>query len=303
MQPVLAQAGEVTRPTFWQISHVGEALFYYLAAVTVVVFVYGVYDRFATYARGAEDPFERLEKAPRRVASAAKIVFTNEKQFNRDRYGGLMHAFIFWGFLTLFIGTTILAIDMDIWTKALGQDSFFVGDFYLAYSLVMDALGLLFVVGIGMALYRRYVVHNHRLWGKHTGLEDDLFVWTLFLLGVGGYLTEGIRILGTGYPAFETVSFVGWFVADVLRVAGVGVESQLAANLYWVAWWSHALIALTFVASIPYAKPFHMISSFANVVTRDELAGKRLPGVPSDASPDEIGPSKIEDFSWKPTKA
>jgi Fe-S oxidoreductase len=283
-----------TRPTFWQISHVGEAVFYYLAAVTLLVFAYGVYDRFARYARGREDWFERLDDLPGRVLSAAKTVGSNEKQFNRDLYGGVMHAFILWGFLTLLIGTTILAIDIDV-ARKLGV-GFFYGDFYLAYSLVMDALGLLFVVGIGMAIYRRYWVRNERLWGKHTGLEDDAFVWSLFVLGVGGYLLEGLRILGTGFPAFETVSFVGWFVADVLAVAGVG--ESMAATLYWATWWSHSIVAFVFVAAIPYAKPFHMISSFANVVTRDEKAGKRLPGVPADLDAD-TGAESIDSFSWR----
>src|SRR6056297_2851110 len=199
---VLAQAGsEATRPTFWKIGHFGEAIFYYLAAVTVAIFAFGVYDRFSTYAEGTESWFDRLDDLSGRIVSATKIVFSNQKQFDRDLYGGLMHAFIFWGFLTLLIGTTILAIDMDIWTKALGQPSFFEGAFYLSYSLVMDAMGLLFVVGVGMAIYRRYVVRNERLWGDHTSLEDGAFVWTLFFLGVGGYLVEGVRILGTGFPS------------------------------------------------------------------------------------------------------
>uniref|UniRef100_UPI0010804C9F heterodisulfide reductase-related iron-sulfur binding cluster n=1 Tax=Halostella pelagica TaxID=2583824 RepID=UPI0010804C9F len=291
-----AQAeGAVTRETFWTISEVGEVLFYYLAAVAILVFLYGVYERFARYARGTDDWFDRLNDLPGRVVSATKIVFSNQKQFDRDRYAGLMHAFIFWGFLTLLIGTTILGIDMDL-ARKLG-DSFWTGDFYLAYSLTMDAMGLLFVVGIGMALYRRYWVRNERLWGKHTSAEDDLFIWSLFLLGVGGYVAEGIRIVGTGFPEFETVSFVGWFLADVFVIAGM--TESLAVDLYWWAWWSHAVLALAFVASVPYAKPFHMISSYANVVTRDEKAGKRLPGVPEDASPDEIGYSDVKDFSWK----
>ncbi|WP_158058557.1 heterodisulfide reductase-related iron-sulfur binding cluster [Halorussus halophilus] len=298
---VLSQAGaETTRPTFWKIGHLGELIFYYLAAVAIAFFVFGVYQRFARYSQGGEDWFERLDDLGSRVASSAKIVISNEKQFNRDFYGGVMHAFILWGFLTLLIGTTILAIDMDIWTKALGRESFFTGAFYLSYSLVMDAMGLLFVVGVGMAIYRRYWVRNQRLWGKHTSREDDLFIWTLFLLGVGGYVTEGVRILGTSATrdvSFETVSFVGWFLYDVMQVAGVTPEIATAA--YPVVWWSHAILALAFVAAIPYAKPFHMISSFANVVTRDEKAGKRLPGVPEDASPEEIGASSIEDFSWK----
>jgi Fe-S oxidoreductase len=298
MTPLAQAGGEVTRPTFWRIGAVGEAVFYYLAAVALLVFAYGVYARFARYARGTEDPFDRLDDFGQRVVSAGRVVLTNRNQFDRDLVGGLMHAFVMWGFLTLFIGTSILAVDMDI-ARRVGY-GFFHGDFYLAYSLVMDAMGLLFVVGVGVALYRRYWTRNHRLWGRHTSVEDDLFVWTLFLLGAGGYVTEAVRILGTSATrdvSFETVSFVGWFLKDVL--AAVGVTPDAAAAVYPLAWWSHSLLALAFVAWIPYAKPFHMLSSFANVVARDDRDGVRLPRVPEDAAPEDIGPSSIDDFSWK----
>ncbi|UWG46448.1 Membrane associated Fe-S oxidoreductase [Halanaeroarchaeum sp. HSR-CO] len=294
----LAQvAPDVTRPTFWQIGPAGELVFYYLAAVAIAIFLYGSYERVRSFAAGPADPIDRLDDLGRRVLEATRIVASNEKQFDRDWYGGLMHTLIFWGFLTLLVGTTILAIDMDIWTKALGQPSFFVGAFYVSFSFVMDALGFLFVVGVGMALYRRYWIRNGRLWGKHTGPEDDLFVWSLFLLGVGGFLQEGIRILGMGMPDYEVVSFVGWTVANSLAAAGVSEAGATAA--YGPLWWSHAVIALLFVAAVPYAKPLHMLTSFANVVTRDEQAGTRLPGVPEDASPEEIGFTGLEDMSWK----
>ena len=285
-----------TRETFWTVSPIGEVLFYGLAAMAVLVFCYGIYERFARYARGSADPFERLDDLPGRVFRASREVLSNEGQFDRDLYGGVMHAFVLWGFLTLLIGTTVLMIDMDLYRPLTG-DSFFVGDFYLSYSLVMDALGLLFVVGVGMALYRRYAAREDRLWGEHTSFEDDAFVWSLFLLGVGGYLVEGLRIVGTGAPEFEAVSFVGYFLALAFATAGMGPE--LAEALYPWFWWSHALLALLFVGWIPYAKPFHMISSFANVVTRDEKAGRRLPGVPADLPPDEIGYTSMEDLSWK----
>ncbi|MFC4357006.1 heterodisulfide reductase-related iron-sulfur binding cluster [Halobium salinum] len=283
-----------TREVFWTISPVGKGLFYGLAAMSVVLFLYGVYARFARYTRAAEEPIPRLDELPARVSSSATTVLSNAKLFDRDRYGGVMHAFIMWGFLTLLIGTTILGIDIDLYRPLTGE-SFFVGDFYLSYSLVMDALGFLFVVGIGMALYRRYAARNWRLHGRHTSLEDDAFVWTLFALGVGGYVIEGLRILEAGFPDHETVSFVGYFVGLVLATLGVGPE--LAESLYWWGWWSHAILALGFVALVPYAKPFHMISSFANVVTHDEQAGKRLPSVPADL--DHVNAESIDDFTWK----
>jgi len=287
----------VTRPTFWQIGHVGEAVFYYLAAVTILVFLVGVYRRVRGYTRGTEDPFDRLTDLPGRILDGAKIVTSNEKQFDRDLVGGLMHAFIMWGFLTLLIATIILTVDVDIYRPLTGGESFFVGDFYLSYSFVVDAMGLLFVVGLGVAIYRRYAAQTERLWGKHTDREDHLFLWSLFLLGLGGYLIEGVRILAFDFPSHEQVSFVGYFVGTVLATAGLGADA--ATELYPITWWSHALLAFWFVAWLPYGKPFHMLSSYANVVTRDEKAGVRLPGVPADAAPEDIGPSHIEDFSWK----
>ena len=301
MLPVVPlQADEVTRDTFWLISNHEKVLFYFLATVTVVVFAYGTYGRFARYAEGSDDWFDRLDDLPGRIASAAKIVASNEKQFNRDLVGGLMHAFILWGFLTLLIATTILFIDewYRVFTIAMGdRQSFWVGDFYLSYQLVTDALGLLFVVGLSVAIWRRYVVRSERLWGKHTDWEDAFLVWSLFALGVGGFLLEGLRILGDGGPitAVEPVSFVG--TATALGLAAIGMDASMAALVYPVAWWSHALLAFLFIAAIPYAKPFHMLSSFANVVTRDEKAGARLPGVPSDL--DATNAESIDDFSWK----
>ncbi|GAB3678125.1 heterodisulfide reductase-related iron-sulfur binding cluster [Halopiger thermotolerans] len=302
---VIAQS-DVARETYWGISATEYAVFYLLTAITIAVFLYGVYRRFARYAAGDDDPFARLNDLPSRTLTAAKIVLSNEKQFDRDLYGGLMHAFILWGFLTLFIATSILAVDGYVY-KPIFQGHFWEGDFYLAYQFVVDAMGLLFVVGLGMAIYRRYWVRNERLWGRHTTGEDDLFVWTLFLLGVGGFLLEGLRVYSAGIPDHEVVSFVAYGMALAFEAAGLPTlgpeQAGLNAaglnveNLHWLAWWSHSLLAFFFIAWIPYAKPFHMLSSFANVVTRDEKAGQRLPNVPADL--DATNAESIDDFTWK----
>jgi Fe-S oxidoreductase len=288
---------EPTRETFWQISRVEEVLFYFLSAVAVIVFAYGVYSRFARYTQGREDPFDRLSNLGTRIRESTRIAFSNEKQFDRDLVGGLMHSFILWGFLTLLIGTTILFVDKYAYKPVTGS-SFYVGDFFLSYSFVMDLMGLLFVCGISIAIYRRYVVRNERLWGKHTGYEDDLFVWSLFVLGVGGFALESVRILGWlgGPQDFEQVSFVSYFLATVYE--GVGLTASQAQAIYPAVWWSHSIVALWFIAWIPYAKPFHMLSSFANVVTRDPKAGVRLPGVPADPAAD-TSTEDIDDFTWK----
>ena len=59
---LVLQTGEtVTRETFWLVGPVGKAFFYFLAALAIAIFLYGVYERFARYTRGTEDAFARLD--------------------------------------------------------------------------------------------------------------------------------------------------------------------------------------------------------------------------------------------------
>ena len=292
-------ASTPTRETYEPIGTVEYYIFYMLAVIAILIFAVGAYRRVRSYTAGPDDEFERTDDLSARVVDAARIALSNQKQFDRDLYAGLMHSFIVWGFLSLLIATTILSIEDWIVNK-LFDASFWTGDFYLAYQFSVDALGLLFVVGMAMVIYRRYWVRNQRLWGRHTSLEDDLFVWSLFLLGVGGFLVEGARILVNGYPEFEVVSFVGWATAvgfeNGMNAVGLSSQGDYEA-MHWVMWWTHSLLAFGFIAWIPYAKPFHMLSSYASVVTRDEKAGQRLPGVPSDL--DATNAESIDDFTWR----
>ena len=81
---IAQSGGEVTRPTFYGISHVGEVIFYYLAVVAILILLYGAYERVTRYAQGAEDSRDRLDNIVGRIVSAVKIVGSNEKQFDRD---------------------------------------------------------------------------------------------------------------------------------------------------------------------------------------------------------------------------
>ena len=291
---VLQSGDDVTRPTFFEISHVGKILFYVLAVITIGIFVRGVYLRVSRWTEGREDPQERLSNLPGRIRRATSEIGSNAPLFDRDPFAGVMHTFLLWGFLTLFVGTSILAIDMDV-AQLFFDTSFWTGDFYRAYEVVMDAMGLLFVVGVAMAMYRRYWIRSERLWGPRVSVADDAFVWTLFVLGVGGFLLEGLGILGRGIPDFEVVSFVGYGLA--LAFEGAGLTANDAATIYPAIWWIHAIHALAFVALIPYFKAFHMLSSFANVVAQDDKAGARLPGIPADL--DHENATDVDHFTWK----
>src|SRR3989441_9320178 len=72
-------------------------------------------------------------------------------------YPGIMHAIMFWGFLALFMGTVLATIDYDITLPFWGY-KLLKGRFYLFYETVLDLFGLFFVIGLGMAVLRRFLL-------------------------------------------------------------------------------------------------------------------------------------------------
>ena len=73
----------------------------------------------------------------------------------RELYPGIMHGLIFFGFVVLIFGAVFDATEFHV-TEPLGF-AFLRGKFYLVFSFLMDLFGLAVLIGILMALYRRYV--------------------------------------------------------------------------------------------------------------------------------------------------
>ena len=123
---------------------------------------------------------------------------------------------------------------------------------------------------------------------------DWVFVGALLYLVVTGYLLEGVRI-AMDQPGYDGYSPVGWASAQLFVGAGFG-DGALTALRHTI-WWSHGLVALAFVASIPYTKAVHMLTSFASLVLRDPLAGKRLASIPPERAAEPAGYATLSDFA------
>ena len=145
---MLVAAAEKTREVFWHFPTWLEVLWYVLAMASVLVFAYGVARPVAKYRRGRRSWMPPRAELPRRFATATKTLFSHASIKRRDPYVGWAHRAVFYGFIVLFIGTVILAINTDITERFFGW-SFFKGDFYLGYSIVLDVLGLALIAGRG----------------------------------------------------------------------------------------------------------------------------------------------------------
>ncbi len=301
-------AAEKTREEFWGFGTTVKVLWYVLAVASVVVFFYGVAREVAKYRRGrAEFLPPRRELWPRFVAGT-RTLFSHASIKRRDPYVGWAHRGIFYGWLVLFAGTVVLAINTDFTEPVFGW-RFFQGDFYLGYSIVLDVLGLALVVGLAMMMVRRGVLRPRpRLdydrpdrapedpqYDRRTYRRGDwIFLGLLLYLVVTGYLVEGVRI-AMDAPGYDEFSPVGWAAAQLYDAAGLG-DGALGV-IRRVLWWGHGLVALAFVAAIPYTKATHMLSSWASLILRDDQAGKRLRPIPPERQDEPAGYATLADFS------
>jgi Fe-S oxidoreductase len=292
------------REVFRNLPEWAITLFYMLAAVAIAVFAYGAWRRIRKYARGRPAP--RWEHLGRRLGRAAGAIASHSTLRRRAPWVGLAHFGIFWGFVALFIGTVVIMVDYDVLRLVNPAWRFWHGRFYLWYSVTLDVLGVVFLVGLAVMMARRWLTRPAELdyarpdrpAGAYDragyAWDDAVFLGLLGAVGVTGYLVEGLRI-AADRPPWEPWSVVGWQLANCFDALGVARASANTAHLW--TWWGHAILALAFVAYIPYSKAIHMVIDMANLLFRDELAGKRLPPVAETA--ETPGYESLDDFTWK----
>jgi Fe-S oxidoreductase len=304
---VLVAAAEKTREVFWHFPTWLEVLWYVLAVASVLVFARGVARPVAKYRRGRRSWMPPRAELPGRVLSATKTLFSHASIKRRDPYVGWAHRAVFYGFIVLFAGTVILAINTDVTERIFGW-RFFKGDFYLGYSIVLDILGLVLIVGVALMMVRRGIIRPRKLdydrpdrapgdpqFDRRVYRAGDwTFIGLLLVIACTGYLLEGVRI-ALDAPGYDEFSPLGWVVAQ--GYDGVGFSDGTLTTTRHSIWWFHGLLAIAFVAAIPYTKAQHMLTSFTSLVLKDPLAGKRLRSIPPELAQEPAGYGKLSDFS------
>lgn len=294
--------GEETRETFAGLGTAEKALWYGLIAVSTAIFLAGVWRLVRKYRSGRGSL--TLDRPLQRVGRAAWIVLSHAWIRRRVGVVGLAHAFVFYGFVVLFIGTAILAFQDDVAEPVFGW-VFWKGWFYLVYSLFLDVFGAVLLVGlvllaaVRLSRPRRLDYRRPDRDGSADGrgryvVGDWIFLGSLLFLGATGFLLEALRVAETN-PSFERWAPFGWLLGQGFR--DLGLSPETAGDLRLAQWWVHGVAALAFVAAIPFTKAVHLLAGPTSVATRDPAAGRRLVPVPPDATGDEVGYGRIGDLS------
>jgi Fe-S oxidoreductase len=287
-----------TRETFGNVPHGSVVLFYWLTVVTVAVFAYGVWRRFRLWRQGVpvgarELLTGNLKQILSKLKPGLRRLVTEALGQKRVRGRGLpswAHIGLFAGFMTLFLGTTLLEVD-HLASGISPRLKFHQGTYYVIYEFTLDVLGLLFLAGCAFFLWRRTrrpASVGHR--------ATDWYVLGSFLaIGATGYLVEGLRMawqhptgLGAGCsPVGLLISgtFSGWTEA--------GTRSTHLAS-----WWVHAALVFGFIMSVPYTRLLHIIAGPLNLFFAPAELGKLAPVSLEEVEKNErVGVSAIQHFN------
>ena len=282
----------VSRRVFFDVPAPIQVAFYTLLPLLFVWAAWQLSLRARNWERGAPDrrATDRF-RFRRRADSYRRGVYM--QTLLRDSAAGVMHSLIYFPFLVLFAVTTVLEIDHQLPPSA----KFLHGTTYQAYKFIGDTAGILFLIGVGWAILRRYGQRPFRLRTK-TRPEDAVILGTLFTIGVTGLFVQAVRIAQAGRPSFEKWDYIGYPLSWLFRNTVPG-DLQHIHQALWVV---HVGTFFLFVTLLPITKLRHMFTSPMNMYLSDRErpkgAMKPLPNL-AETSLESFGASVVSDFTWK----
>jgi len=273
-----------SREIFWNISY-GEILYFLLIPLTAIL-AYAVYKRYRLWRLGQPD--NRLSNLRQSLWAFVRTGIVDgliHRRFLREPYPGIMHFLIFWGAVVF-----LLAAATDFITHyAIGE---LEGRPYLGVSVTVDVLGILALVGVGIAAFRRYVQRPSRL---DNTPDKAIALSLIFVIVLTGFIIEGLRLAALE-PDWAGWSPGGWVFAQAF--GGLSLGTML--NLHKALWWFHVALALGAIVyvALTFSSLAHIVVAPFNVLFRSMRPKGALAPIDLETA-ESYGAAKITDFTWK----
>ena len=277
----------VTRPGFWNIPVWAIIGIYVIGIAACVICALGIRKSYLLWRAGK--PYAMDKETKRRWGFFYREGLL-QKRIVRKPLGSRLHFWIFWGFVFLFFGTALAVLDWDIGKLIFGKQ-FLAGGVYYFYKLILDIAGVVCLIGLGMAFYRRFIKEGRQF---EKSMRFIYILGSLAVIIITGYIVEALR-LAAEQPAHAVWSPVGNFIAQVFY-SGMSKE-QLEAQHLWV-WIFHGLISLAFVALIPATYFSHMYKSPTSIYWQRTKPRGLLEKIDDIEEQEIFGISKFGQFSW-----
>lgn len=291
-----AAPSPLTRDIFGNIPTWGKVAFYVIAAIAVAVWLRGILRRMRLWRQGVRSatPID-WPLVLRRLTRDVVLQYRLRREGARRRaWASASHLLLFSGFFVLLIGTTLVCVEhvfADLMGRAPGNPVFHKGIYFGVYEVVMDIFGIALIAGCLMFLVRRW--RGEGSFGRTPA--DVAILIVLAVIGITGYFVEGLRIIYAQTP-MPGLSPVGYLCARGFAAMGIG--SAQATTIHFGVWWFHGLLALGFVALMPYTRLMHSLAGTVNLAIRDHVHGVMAPVRMEDVEETgRIGVATLAEFS------
>jgi Fe-S oxidoreductase len=214
-------------------------------------------------------PNDRRQDPPRQARAELSIVLGQRKLLQR-LVPGLMHAFIFWGFIVLLptiLMAMIAAVDGNAELPWLGGQEWF--------GWLSDVFCVLVLAGVTTAVVIRKIVRPERFRGSHLGEADFI----LFM--IAGVVTTLLFWHASAYAA-------GLYPAagPLSRAMSHAFSGRTNADRFFL--WAHLVFVFAFLWYIPRSKHLHIATAAANVWLARTRSRGRLEPLRFDLPDDQL---------------
>ncbi|RCX16975.1 Fe-S oxidoreductase [Fontibacillus phaseoli] len=265
----------------WQLLHLG--LFLAVTGYGIYLFYRAVYHRFLYVKLGRRADFSWRSKGGWGEFMAQ--VF-GQKKLLKDKKSGVMHIVVFYGFIILQFGA------VDLIVKGLTEGVHLPLPAYEVFGLLQEITVLLILIAMGYAAYRRYGEKLPRL---KKGWKPSLVVFFIYSLMLSVLLSLGFERLWLGLESSALAP-----ISSLIATVFYGLPAIGAKVTFYVFWWLHLLILLSFLVYVPQSKHFHLITAPLNIWLRRREPVGRLKSLDlEDEEAESFGAGKIEDFTQK----
>src|ERR1041384_4836136 len=220
------------------------------------------------------------------------VVALGQSKLLREPLAGVMHFFIFWGFVIL-----LFAIAETVGEGlSQGFSLSFLGPVYGPLVFVQDLLGLLVALSVLFALFRRYVTRPARLEVSGHSRVDATIILLLILGVMCAMFGQNAANIARGAQQFAGSRPVSTLLARFFS----GTPSGEADAWFRFFWWLHIGLVLGFLNYLPYSKHLHILSSIPNVfLAKLGARGTLKPLNLQDETATNFGASDVADLTWK----
>jgi Fe-S oxidoreductase len=269
----------------------GNIIFYVLFVGFLSFFAWSAATRFRWFFQAK--PINRLDHLFWRVEGLIPHLLGNARVARRKYwYSGILHSFIWWGFIVLQIRT------LNFLLNGVDHSISFEANLGIVYDLlrpVMDSFNVLVLIGVGMAAVQRFFWKPKRMTLNMDGWLILFFIGYLMFTDV--MLNSFEFYLHPAEFDHKSWSFLAYGMYKLWDALGLSQNTAEAFNTFF--WYNHLTDFLAFLCYLPYSKHSHVLTVAPQILFRRYEPTGVLSPIPNIEQAETFGVGELRNFNWK----